>query len=106
MKALIVTDKRGNVIVQDPPSAQLLFSNARMAWVWLVVRLYVGYEWIEAGFHKFQDPAWMDTGQGILGFWQRALVVPPGGKSVVAYDWYRSFLQFLVDSGSHPWFAK
>ncbi|MCC7104730.1 MAG: DoxX family protein [Chloroflexi bacterium] len=106
MKTPIVSDKYGNVIVQDPPIAQLLFSNTRLAWLWLVVRLWVGYQWIDAGRHKLEDPAWMETGQGILGFWQRAAAVAPGGKSVVAFDWYRAFLQLLVDSGSHPWFAK
>lgn len=101
-----VTDARGNVLVQDPPIAQFLFSNTKASIIWLIIRLYIGYEWIEAGWHKFTDPAWMETGQGILGFWTRALAVAPNGKPVITYDWYRAFIQFLVDSGSHPWFAK
>ncbi|MGE3270215.1 MAG: DoxX family membrane protein [Chloroflexota bacterium] len=101
-----VTDEKGNVLIQDPPIAQFLFSNSKAAIIWLIVRLYIGYEWIEAGWHKFTDPAWMETGQGILGFWTRALGNAPNGKPIVTYDWYRNFLQFLVDSGSHPWFAK
>jgi thiosulfate dehydrogenase [quinone] large subunit len=101
-----VTDTKGNVLVQDPPIAQFLFSNTKASWIWLIVRLYIGYEWLEAGWHKFTDPAWMQTGDGILGFWTRALAVAPNGKPVITYDWYRSFIQFLVDSGSHPWFAK
>jgi thiosulfate dehydrogenase [quinone] large subunit len=101
-----VTDNKGNALVQDPPIAQFLFSNTKASWIWLIVRLYIGYEWLEAGWHKFTDPAWMQTGDGILGFWTRALAVAPNGKPVITYDWYRSFIQFLVDSGSHPWFAK
>jgi thiosulfate dehydrogenase [quinone] large subunit len=100
-----VTDEKGNVLVQDPPIAQFLFSNTKASIIWLIVRLYIGYQWIDAGWHKFQDPAWMSTGDGILGFWTRALAVN-NGKPVIAYDWYRGFIQFLVDSGSHPWFAK
>jgi len=35
-----------------------------------VVRVYVGFDFLEAGWHKFTDPAWMNgTGQGIMGFW-------------------------------------
>ncbi len=32
------------VIIEDPPLARLLFSSTRMAWIWLLVRLYVGYQ--------------------------------------------------------------
>ena len=100
-----VTDDKGNVLIQDPPIAQFLFQNTKASVIWLALRLYIGWAWIEAGWHKFEDPAWMETGQGILGFWNRALAVN-NGKPVIAYDWYRNFIQFLVDSGSHPWFAK
>ena len=68
-----VTDDNGNVLIQDPPIAQFLFQNSKASIIWLIVRLYIGYEWLEAGWHKFTDPAWMETGQGILGFWTRAL---------------------------------
>lgn len=101
-----VTDDKGNVLIQDPPIAQFLFQNSKAAIIWLVLRLYIGYEWLEAGWHKFTDPAWMQTGDGILGFWNRALGTLPNGKPVITYGWYASFIQFLVDSGSHPWFAK
>jgi thiosulfate dehydrogenase [quinone] large subunit len=101
-----VTDEKGNVLIQDPPIAQFLFSNTRAAWIWLIVRLYVGWAWLEAGWHKLQDPAWMETGQALLGFWQRALGTLPNGKPVITYDWYHDFIQFLVDSGSYTWFAK
>ncbi len=101
-----VTDDKGNVLIQDPPIAQFLFQNTKASIIWLIVRLYIGWAWLEAGWHKFEDPAWMETGQGIMGFWTRALGNAPNGKPIIAYDWYRTFIQFLVDSGSHPWFAK
>ena len=101
-----VTDGKGNVLIQDPPIAQFLFQNSKASIIWLILRLYIGYEWIEAGWHKFTDPAWMETGQGILGYWTRALGNAPNGNPIIVYGWYRTFIQFLVDSGSHPWFAK
>jgi thiosulfate dehydrogenase [quinone] large subunit len=101
-----VVDEKGNLLIQDPPIAEFLFSNSKAAWIWLVVRLYVGWAWLEAGWHKLGDPAWMQTGDALLGYWQRALGTLPNGQPVITYDWYRNFIQFLVDSGWYPWLAK
>lgn len=101
-----VTDAQGNVLIQDPPIAQFLFQNSKAAAIWLVLRLYIGWAWLDAGWHKFNDPAWMETGQGIMGYWTRALGNAPNGNPIIVYGWYRTFIQFLVDSGAHPWFAK
>ena len=49
---------KGGYHVEDPPIAKALFSSTAAAWLWLVVRLYVGYEWLEAGLHKVSDPGW------------------------------------------------
>src|SRR5258708_39686894 len=38
--------------IPEPPIAKFLFADTRMAWVWLIVRLYVGYEWVTAGWEK------------------------------------------------------
>ena len=95
------------VHVEDPPVAKLLFANTRMAWFWLVVRLYVGYEWLEAGLHKFADPKWMSDGSALLGYWKGAVAVPaPPARAAITYDWFRSFLQLLIDNNTSVWFAK
>jgi hypothetical protein len=65
-----VTDASGDVCIPDPPVVRWLFGRAAVGWLWLVVRLFVGFEFLEAGVHKFVDPAWMDrSGKAILGFW-------------------------------------
>ena len=63
-----ITDEKGQVWIQDPPIARFLFqSTGAMAWVWLAVRLYVGYDFLIAGWHKLTTPAWMDgSGAGIV----------------------------------------
>ena len=95
------------VHVDDPPLARLLFSNTKMAWFWLVVRLYVGYEWLYAGYEKFENAAWFGNGSALLGFWKGAVAIPAApARAAITFDWYRSFLQFLIDSGSAPLFAK
>ena len=54
---------QAGVQVMDPPFARALFGNTVWSWLWLVVRVYVGYSWISAGLEKFSNPAWMQTGE-------------------------------------------
>ena len=42
------------VIVDESPVYKLLFSDPRVAWFWLIVRIYVGWEWLTAGWEKGQ----------------------------------------------------
>jgi len=101
-----VTDDKGRVWIQDPPIARFFFQSTMAAWLWLVVRVYVGYDFLTAGWHKFTTPAWMDgSGDGIMGFWKGALGTTPSGAPVITFDWYRGFLQFLVDTNSAGWFS-
>jgi thiosulfate dehydrogenase (quinone) large subunit len=102
-----VTDDRGRVLIQDPPIARFFFQSTMAAWLWLAVRLYVGYDFIDAGWHKFNTPAWMDgSGQGIIGFWTKAVAIPEApAKPLITFDWYRGFLQFLIDTNSAGWFG-
>src|ERR1700681_902719 len=101
-----VTDDKGRVLIQDPPIARFFFQNTIVAWLWLAVRVYVGYDFVTAGWHKFTTPAWTDgSGTGIVGFWKGALGSTPSGAPVITFDWYRSFLQYLVDTNSAGWFS-
>ena len=101
-----VTDEKGRVLIQDPPIAQFLFQSTAASWLWLIVRLYVAYDFLDAGWHKFNTPAWMDgSGSAILGFWKGALGTTPSGAPVITFGWYRNFLQFLVDTNSAGWFS-
>jgi thiosulfate dehydrogenase (quinone) large subunit len=100
-----VTDNKGQVLIQDPPIAQFLFQGTIASWLWLVVRVYVGWDFLDAGWHKFQTAAWMDgSGQAILGFWNGALGTS-AGKPAITFDWYRGFIQLLVDSHAEGWFS-
>ncbi len=93
-------------VVEDPPIARTLFGDVRLSWLWLLVRLYVGYSWLAAGLHKFEDPGWMSTGAALKGFWTNAIAVSATGKSPITYDWYRDFLTMLLNGGHYVWFAK
>lgn len=89
-------------VIQDPPFARALFGDARFAWIWLVARVYLGWQWVDAGRHKVQDDAWMDGGVAVKGFWERSVAVPEGGRPPISYDWYRGVLQFMLD---HEWYT-
>jgi len=93
-------------IVSDPPAITDLLSNTRWSIVWLAIRLYLGYQWFSHGLEKMANPAWVQTGEALKGFWAGAVKIPDTGRPVIAFDWYRSFLQVLLDSGSYTWFAK
>lgn len=96
-----------NITITDPPVAQALFNNTRWAWLWLIIRLYVGYTWLTSGWGKISNPGWVQTGEALKGFWERAVAIPDAPtRPPIAFDWYRIFLQSLLDSGSYTWFAK
>ena len=100
-----VITRKGEV-VQDPPFVQKLLSDPRAGWLWLPLRIWLGYQWLEAGSHKITDPKWMQTGESLQGFWTRAVAIPETGRPPITYDWYRTFLQTLLDAQAYTWFAK
>ena len=95
-----------NVVFSDPPFAAKLFGDTRWSIVWLIMRLYVGYEWLTAGLEKLQSPAWTQTGLALKGFWTNAIVVNDAAHPTIAFGWYRAFLSGLLNSGSYVWFSK
>lgn len=100
-------DRRDAVTITDPPFVISLLSSTRWAWLWLLIRLYVGYSWLTSGWGKIGNPAWMQTGTALKGFWERAVAVPDApARPMIAFDWYRGFIQALLDSGAYTWFAK
>jgi len=100
-----VITRRGQV-VQDPPLVQKLLSDPRAGWIWLLPRLWLGYQWLDAVSHKLTDPKWVQTGEALKGFWLNAVKIPETGRPPIAFDWYRTFLQSLIDAQAYTWFAK
>jgi thiosulfate dehydrogenase [quinone] large subunit len=47
------------------------------------------------------------SGDALKGFWMNAVIVPDApARPAIAFGWYRSFIEFLLNSGSYTWFAK
>jgi thiosulfate dehydrogenase (quinone) large subunit len=93
-------------IVQDPPLVQMLLSNSRAGWVWVLPRIWLGWQWFQAAQHKIGSPQWVQTGDALKGYWLNAVQTPATGSPPIAFDWYRSFLQTLLDAQAYTWFAK
>lgn len=82
-----------------------LFADLKSAPLWFVLRLYVGYEWLIAGWDKVMNPKWFggEAGTPIVGFVQGALrktaefcAPAPAACHPDVQLWYASFLQNFV----------
>ena len=91
--------------IEGPAFTRFLFSNSRAGLFWLPIRLFVGFTWLEAGYHKFSGKGWLDGGAALKGYWERAAAVPDTGSPAITFDWYRAFIQTLLDNNAHTWFA-
>jgi len=93
--------------VQDPPFITRLLSDPRAGWLWVLPRIWLGYQWFTAGLHKAGDPAWTETGAALKGYWSGAVAISATtGKGPITFDWYRCFIQYLLDIQAYTWFAK
>jgi thiosulfate dehydrogenase [quinone] large subunit len=96
--------------LKDPAFLRTLFGNTALAPLWLFARLYLGYQWLLAGWHKFYgDERWIyvdgPDGLPLKGFWQRAVAIPPQGSAPIKYDWYRDFLNYMLRHDAYQWFS-
>jgi thiosulfate dehydrogenase [quinone] large subunit len=83
----------------------------RGAAVWLVLRVIFGVSWIQAAWPKLTDPGWMSTGVVLQHYLEKYVAVhePPRPRitiDVVAFDWYNTLLQSVLDSESYVWLAR
>jgi thiosulfate dehydrogenase (quinone) large subunit len=103
-----VTSRKGQVL-QDPGFVQWLLNDWRAGFIWLPIRIWLGYQWITASLHKLTGPGapgWIETGESLKGFWMNAVKVSDKGVGLITYDWYRAFLQALLDAQAYTWFGK
>jgi len=90
--------------VRQSAFAHFFTSNTASAPLWLIVRLYLGWEWLHAGYEKLLNPAWFgsDAGAAMQGFVQGALG-KTGGLHPDVQMWYATFLQNTVLSHTTIW---
>lgn len=95
---------RRQYIITDPPAAQWLFADTRAAWLWLIVRFYVGWIWLGAGWEKVGSSVWTgnQAGAALRGFIQGALTKTAGNHPDVQ-GWYAWFLANIVLPNAATW---
>ncbi|HYX49057.1 MAG TPA: DoxX family protein [Ktedonobacteraceae bacterium] len=112
---------KASIQIPEPPIARFLFADTRMAWVWLIVRLYVGYQWLIAGTEKLFgynidftskgfgtgdiSNSWIFTshlGAALTGFAHSGIAQATGAHPAVQ-GWYAWFLQNVVIPGAGFW---
>ena len=109
---------RAATTIPEPPIARFLFADTRMGLIWLIIRLYAGYEWFTAGWGKLTGvdlavgsgfgqysakSQWVfngSNGKAMAGFVTGALAKAPGGKLASTHPdvqgWYAAFLSNFV----------
>ena len=94
------------VQVDGPSFARFLFSNTQAGLFWLPIRLFLGFSWIEASWHKISGHGWLDGGSALAGYWTKAVAQDPKtGTGPITFEWYRDFLNVLLQGHHEVWFA-
>jgi len=93
------------VDVEGPGFTRFLFGSTKAGLFWLPIRLFVGFEFLSAGLDKFNNPAWTTGGKALAGFWSNAVAIPATGHAAITFEWWRGFLQALIDNNAAPWFS-
>jgi thiosulfate dehydrogenase [quinone] large subunit len=98
----------------ESPSGNMKFSDwlyrsKAASGIWLVARLWLGYEWLNAGYQKLwgsENAAfWNGGGAAVKGFATAGVAGSATGHGGASYGWFAGFLHnFVVPNAS--WIAK
>lgn len=99
------------VTIEEPRIARFLFNSGAAAYLWLVARVWIGYQWVHAGWEKisgtqggwhwaFTSESWLRSSGGLKGFAGFALTQAKGPHAAVNYGWYAAFLRWIEHTGA------
>jgi thiosulfate dehydrogenase [quinone] large subunit len=88
---------------------QWLYRSHTASVLWLVVRLWLGYQWLNAGYQKIwgseHSAFWFGNGAAVKGFAAAGVAGSASGKGGASYGWWAGFLHnFVIPNAS--WIAK
>lgn len=71
--------------------------GTKFSWLWLLIRIYVGWQWLIAGWDKVISPVWVGdkAGTAVSGFLTNSLTKATGAHPQVA-SWYAEFVKTIV----------
>ncbi len=84
-------------VIEEPKFAQFILQSPKFAWFWLIVRVYVGWQWLEAGWAKIHEQVWVGNraGGALTGFLNGA-IAKTGGAHPDVQSWYGWFLSHVI----------
>ena len=86
-----------------------LFDTRAASALWLVVRVWLGYQWINAGYQKIwgseRSAFWFGGGAAVKGFSIEGIAGSTAGKGGASYGWWAGILHDVVIPNS-SWIAK
>ena len=90
-------------------ASEWLYRSHQASVLWLLVRLWLGYQWINAGYQKIwgseHSAFWYGNGAGVKGFATAGVAGSASGKGGASYGWWAGFLHnFVMPNAS--WIAK
>lgn len=105
--------------IPEPPIARWLFASSTAAWIWLLARLWLGWEWLQAGWSKvfggnitwkvweWGSPAYSLTGDGNIGWVRAGTITAEDGqqRTLEVGDAVAGFASGALESGTageHP----
>jgi thiosulfate dehydrogenase [quinone] large subunit len=76
-----------------------------MSAIWLLVRLWLGYQWANTGYQKIwgseRSAFWFGGGAGVKGFATAGVLGSTTGKGGASYGWWAAFLHnFVIPNAS------
>jgi thiosulfate dehydrogenase [quinone] large subunit len=104
---------KASATIEEPKVAKWLFTSTAAGPIWLVLRVWLGYQWLHAGWEKitgtgggtftwqwaYTSESWLKTSAGLKGFAGYALKGAGGEHAAVNYGWYAAFLRWIERSG-------
>ncbi|MGO9583426.1 MAG: DoxX family membrane protein [Acidimicrobiales bacterium] len=89
--------------------ANWLFRSNYASVIWLVVRVWLGYQWLNAGYQKIWGSEkmffWNGGGVGVYGFAKSGVAANGTPMGAVGFGWWAGFLHnFVMPNAS--WIAK
>jgi thiosulfate dehydrogenase [quinone] large subunit len=86
-----------------------LYRSSTASVIWLAVRLWLGYSWMNAGYQKIwgseKSAFWFGGGAGVKGFATAGVAGSTTGKGGASYGWWAGFLHnFVIPNAS--WIGK
>lgn len=80
----------------EPTITKFLYASKWMAPVYLIIRVYVGWAWLTAGWGKVTNPAWVgsDAGTAVRGYLSGAIARSQGDAPSVTV-WYAWMIEHI-----------